>query len=200
MLKLETDRLLLRPFTWDDFDFINALHADPDVARYIGYGKPRTENENYRLLENTFKAYADEGLGHQAVSLKGSDVLIGRCGLSFLEVEANPAADQAPQWFWNRGSAPAGMEIVHRIEIGYTFAREHWGHGYATEITTAVRDAAFRSRQEEQLVAAIFSENTASINVANKLGFSFRGPITAFGTPAEHYEITYAEWEQLCGI
>jgi RimJ/RimL family protein N-acetyltransferase len=102
MLKLETDRLLLRPFTWDDFDFINALHADPDVARYIGYGKPRTENENRRLLEKTLKAYADEGLGHLAVSLKGSDVLIGRCGLSLLEVEASPAGEQAPQFSHGR--------------------------------------------------------------------------------------------------
>jgi RimJ/RimL family protein N-acetyltransferase len=70
MHKFEAERLLLRPFTWDDFAFINALHADPDVARYIGYGKPRTETENRRLPESTLKAYSREGLGHLAVCLK----------------------------------------------------------------------------------------------------------------------------------
>ncbi|MDH3510045.1 MAG: GNAT family N-acetyltransferase [Gammaproteobacteria bacterium] len=197
MLILETDRLVLRPFTWDDFEFINALHADPEVARYIGYGKPRTAAENRDLLENTLKAYSDERLGHLAVSLKVSGALIGRCGLSLLEVEAKPAGDLPPQWFWNRGSAPADMTIEHRIEIGYTFARQHWGHGYATEGAKAIRDFVFQSRREEQLVAAISPENTASINVAKKLGFSFRGPIIAFGKSAEHHQIDRVDWGNL---
>jgi len=197
MFTLETERLLLRPFTWDDFPFLNSLHADPEVARYIGYGKPRTEAENRGLLDNVFKAYTEESLGHLAVSVKESGKLIGRCGPSLLEVEAEPARECAPQWFWGRGSAPANMKIDHRIEIGYTFAREHWGHGYATESAVAVRDFVFQSRQEERLVAAIFSENAASINVAKKMGFSFRGPIVAFGKPAEHYQLDRVDWAQI---
>jgi ribosomal-protein-alanine N-acetyltransferase len=194
MLSLETDRLLLRPFIAEDLEFLNLLHADPEVARYIGYGKPRTETENRGLMDKIFKAYEEEGLGHLAVCLRDSGELVGRCGLSLLEVEAHPASGQAPRWFWNRGSAPAGMKIVHRIELGYTFARDHWGHGYATESAAAVRDLAFRSRQEEQLVAAISAENTASINVAKKLRFSYVGPIIAFGRPAEHHQLDRVDW------
>jgi len=194
MFKLETKRLLLRPFTWDDFPFLNALHADPDVARYIGYGKPRTEVENRRLLENTFKAYAQDGLGHLAACLKGSGELVGRCGLSLLEIEANPIGNQAPRWFWTRDSAPEDMEIVRRIEVGYTFARQHWGRGYATESAAVMRDYAFQNRQEEQLVAAIFPANTGSINVASKIGMSFRGPIIAFRMPAEHHQLDRVDW------
>jgi ribosomal-protein-alanine N-acetyltransferase len=197
MLELETRRLLLRAFTWNDFDFINALHADPDVARYIGYGKPRTETENRRLLENTLKAYSQDGLGHLAVCLKETGEIIGRCGLSLLEVEADPVDEQAPRWFWTKDSAPEGMDIIRRIEVGYTFARRHWGLGYATESATAVRDHAFQDRREPQLVAAIFSENLASINVARKIGLSFRGPITAFGMPAEHHQLDRVDWTQI---
>ena len=145
-------------------------------------------------MDKIFKAYEEEGLGHLAVCLRDSGELVGRCGLSLLEVDTHPAPGQAPQWFWNRGSAPAGMKIDHRIEVGYTFAREQWGHGYATESATAVRDFVFQSRQEEQLVAAISPENTASINVAKKLGFSYRGPIIAFGRPAEHHQLDRVDW------
>jgi len=194
---IETDRLLLRPFTWGDLGFLNMLHFDPEVARYIGYGKPRTEAENHALLGKIFNAYASEGFGHLAVASKESGELIGRCGLSLLEVEARPADGRAPQWFWNRNSAPADMEIIHRIEIGYTFATPHWGYGYATESATAIRDFVFRSLQEDRLVAAIAPENAASINVAKKLGFSFRGPIIAFGKPAEHHQIDRVEWESI---
>ena len=197
MFELETTRLLLRPFTWNDFDFINALHADPEVARYIGYGKPRTETENRRLLEITFTAYKEDNLGHLAACLRDTGEISGRCGLSLLEVEAAPADEQAPRWFWTRNSAPKGMEIVRRIEVGYTFARQYWGNGYATESATAVRDYAFQSRQEDQLVAAIFPENIASITVAKKIGMSFRGPITAFGMPAEHHQLDRDDWALL---
>ena len=197
MQTIETDRLLLRPFTWEDLGFLNTLHGDPEVALYIGYGKPRTEAENRSLLENIFNAYSVEGFGHLGVLSKGSGEMIGRCGLSLLEVAVSPADGSAPKWFWNRGSAPADLQIVHRIEIGYTFARAHWGHGYATESAAAVRDFAFRSLQEDQLVAAISPENAASINVANKLGVSFRGPIIAFGKPAEHHQIDRVEWESI---
>ena len=197
MFELETTRLLLRPFTWNDFDFINALHADPEVARYIGYGKPRTETENRRLLEITFTAYKEDNLGHLAACLRDTGEIIGRCGLSLLEVEAAPADEQAPRWFWTRNSAPKGMEIVRRIEVGYTFARQYWGNGYATESATAVRDYAFQSRQEDQLVAAIFPENIASITVAKKIGMSLRGPITAFVMPAEQHLLDRDDWALL---
>lgn len=197
MRNLESDRLLLRPFTPEDLEFLNALHADPDVARYIGYGEPRTESENRELLDNIFRAYEKEGFGHLAVASKDSGELLGRCGLSLLEVEAAPDHGHPPRWFWNRGSAPADVEIVRRIEIGYTFAKAHWGHGYATESAAVVRDFAFESLQYGELMAAIAPDNHASINVAKKLGLSFRGPIMAFGKPAKQYQIDRDEWESL---
>ena len=196
MQSLDTDRLLLRPFTPDDLELLNVLHADPDVARYIGHGKPRSETENRSLLDKIFLSYEYEGFGHLAVLSKASGEVLGRCGLSLLEVEAGPVDDSGPRWFWNRDSAPADMRIVHRIELGYTIAKAHWGAGYATESAAAVRDFAFEALEYDELMAAIFPENLASINVAKKLGFSFRGPIVAFGKPAEHYQIDRSDWKK----
>ena len=68
MRTFTTDRLTLRPLTWDDLDFLQVLHSDPDVARYIGYGKPRTEAENRKVIESTLMAYSSDDLGHLPVS------------------------------------------------------------------------------------------------------------------------------------
>jgi len=197
MRTFTTDRLILRPLTWNDLDFLQKLHDDPDVVRYIGYGKPRTEAENRKVIESTLAAYASDGLGHLAISLKEPEVLIGRCGLSLVEMEATPKGDEGPQCFWNRGSAPDGMDIIHRFELGYTLAQEFWGQGYATEATRAIRDYGFQDRQEDQLIAAIFPENIASQNVARKLGFSTSKKIVAFGQSAELWELERSEWEHL---
>lgn len=196
MRTFTTERLTIRPLTWDDFAFLQTLHSDPDVVRYIGHGKPRNEAENHAVIENTLAAYSADGLGHLAVSLRESEVLLGRCGLSLVEVEANPDNDD-PRCFWNRGSAPDGMEINDWIELGYTFAKQYWGHGYATEAARALRDYAFQDRKENQLMAAIFPENTASKNVARKLGFTSSGKIIAFGKSAEVWKLERSEWEHL---
>jgi len=48
---LETDRLVLRPFTADDVDNLVDLDGDPAVMRYLTGGKPtsRAQNESETL-------------------------------------------------------------------------------------------------------------------------------------------------------
>lgn len=45
MTELETDRLLLRPYTMGDLDFFASLWADPEVVRFIGEGVTRNRND-----------------------------------------------------------------------------------------------------------------------------------------------------------
>ncbi len=52
MPQLETDRLLLRPFTLDDVDaYYTAIRSDPDVMRYLpgSEPRPREDAERYRF-------------------------------------------------------------------------------------------------------------------------------------------------------
>jgi RimJ/RimL family protein N-acetyltransferase len=86
------------------------------------------------------------------------------------------------------------MPIVTEVELGYTFAKEHWGCGYATECATAVRDFAFRGLKLSQLVSAIAPTNAASKAVARKLGLEYSGVITAFNAPFERYELSRQKW------
>ncbi len=193
MYALETPRLGLRPFEQDDFEFLVALNADPDVARFIGYGVPRTREETREFLEHVLTAYEEDSLGHLAVYLKGSGALVGRCGLTLLEVEAEPAGGKPPQWYWFRGGAPKGMLVVNEIELGYTFSKEHWGCGYATECAKAMRDFGFRELGLSRLASAIAPENLASKNVARKVGLAYSGIVTAFSATFERHELSSNE-------
>ncbi len=56
-------------------------------------------------------------------------------------------------------------------ELGYMFARPHWGQGYATEICEGLVEAAFATGQWTQLKACVFDDNPGSGRVLEKLGF-----------------------------
>lgn len=55
-------------------------------------------------------------------------------------------------------------------EIGYWIAREHWGHGYATEAAQAVLRIA-RTLGHRRVSAGHFTDNPASGKVLRKIGF-----------------------------
>jgi len=55
-------------------------------------------------------------------------------------------------------------------ELGWTLARRHWGNGYASEASLAVRDWARSERGIGRLISLINPVNTASQRVAERLG------------------------------
>lgn len=83
MREIETPRLRLRQFTFDDFDDLYRLYSDSDLMRYIGKGI-RTKNETQAALSSIIKHY-EHGFGMWAVIDKDDGKLIGRCGLCFLD-------------------------------------------------------------------------------------------------------------------
>jgi ribosomal-protein-alanine N-acetyltransferase len=189
---IESDRLRLRPFTWDDLPFLVELHAHPDIARYLGHGQPRSEDETRWWLTRTLAAHGD-GLGHRAILRKGDDRPIGRCGLSWFELERDAAS---PRAFWGPNSAPAGVATTTIIELGYTLRRDCWGQGYATEAAVRVRDEAFLTRGERRVNSFIIDGNQPSVRVAGRLGMTERGPIDIFGRPGRRFELTREEWQR----
>ena len=75
-----------------------------------------------------------------------------------------------------------GLEIELEVELGWTLARDAWGHGYATEAAIAVRDWAFRELRPPRLISMIFPANVRSQRVAEKIGERFeREVVTASG-------------------
>lgn len=67
-------------------------------------------------------------------------------------------------------------EIDGEVELGYWFAREFWGRGFATEAVRAVLRLA-KVLGHQELVAGHFIDNPASGRVLRKAGFAPTGRI-----------------------
>ena len=176
-MRLETERLLLRPLTLDDLDDMARFLSDPETMRFIGVGGTRTRAQAQATLEWMIETLEQQGFGHLAAERKDDGVLVGRSGLNVW----NPT-----NWTITRLDEAQGPV---EIEIAYLFGRQHWGHGYATEAASAIRDWAFANLDLERLIALIYPENVRSIRVAEKLGMQPAGDADLAGNQLVVYEL-----------
>lgn len=142
--QLQTERLLLRGFTQEDFEDYARLHADPEVMRYIS-GNPVSRTDAWRGLAVMIGHWALRGYGMWGVERKSDGVFVGRVGL------------------WNPEGWPG-------LEVGWTLGREFWGQGYATEAARAATDFAFITQDISRLLSVIDVDNLPSQHVAERLG------------------------------
>ncbi|MCK6694552.1 MAG: GNAT family N-acetyltransferase [Thermoanaerobaculia bacterium] len=150
---LETDRLHLRPFTLDDAGFILKLLNTPGWLEFIGDRNVRSiaDAEKY-LTDGPMKSYQINGFGLSAVTLAGTDVPIGSCGL-------------------------IKREGLPDVDLGFAFLPEFTGKGYASEIAAAVLAYATNELKINRVLAITSLNNTGSINVLKKIGFEFESII-----------------------
>lgn len=168
--RIESERLMLRRIDQEDFEFFIQLHADPEVARYLGHGKPRSSQESVAWLQSLLQTYEAFALGQLAVLRKSDGTLIGRCGLSDLVVEAKATVAAVPRGWYQRAEAPATAEIVSEPELGYTFHRSSWGQGYASEAARCVFNYARDVLKLPRVISLIHLENVRSLRVAQRFG------------------------------
>jgi RimJ/RimL family protein N-acetyltransferase len=151
MLVLETERLVLRPFTTDDAPFILTLLNEPSFLRYIGDKKVRTlEDARQYLLNGPIASYERNGFGLCLVELKDSQKAIGICGL--LKREELPDPD-----------------------IGFAFLPDFWNKGFAFEAAAAVMNDARARLKLNRILAIVNPDNYASIKLLERLGMKFAG-------------------------
>jgi ribosomal-protein-alanine N-acetyltransferase len=168
--RIESERLILRRIEQADFDFFARIHADPIVARYLGTGRARSIQETRALLERFYETYKSLELGPLAVLRKSDGVLIGRCGLSDMALEVNEASGRLPRVWYQRSQVPTDTNVVFEQELGYTFDRNYWGQGYASEAAARVFKYASSTMPFRRIVSVIHPDNTPSIKIAKKCG------------------------------
>lgn len=150
MLVLETERLLLRPFTTDDAPFVLTLLNEPSFLRFIGDKKVRNlDDARQYLLNGPIASYNAHGFGLLLVELKDSKTPVGMCGL--LKREELPDPD-----------------------IGFAFIPDYWGKGFAFEAATAVMNDARETLKLKRILAIVDPVNDASIKLLERLGLSFQ--------------------------
>lgn len=72
------------------------------------------------------------------------------------------------------GDRVIGGMAVHSHGLGYFLHRSAWGQGYATEMAAAVIAGAFARYDWDEITAAAWVDNPASVRVLQKLGFENR--------------------------
>nr|WP_024890013.1 GNAT family N-acetyltransferase [Luteimonas huabeiensis] len=148
-IRLETPRLILRVPRIEDFERYAQLMADEVAARHIGGRQPRAAA--WRKFLQMPGAWALQGFAMFSVVDKADGRWLGQLGP------------------WRPEGWPGN-------EIGYSFHPDAWGRGYATEAAVAAIDWAFDTLGWPDIIHCIAPDNTASQNVARRLGSVRRGP------------------------
>jgi len=163
--QLETERLRLRLFNYNDIQVMFELGTDPEIIRYAEPEPLKDLQEaRQRLEEGPLSDYEKYGYGRFAVELKETGKVIGFCGIKYIEEIDLP-------------------------EVGYRYLTKYWGRGIGTEAARVCVEFARDDLKIKKLVALIIPENTASIRVAEKLGMT-KGPlIHVYGEDALQYEM-----------
>jgi RimJ/RimL family protein N-acetyltransferase len=167
---LETERLVLRRITHEDLPFYARIHADPDVARYLAHGNPRSLDETTEWMHYVIEGYRELDLGQIAITRKSDGALLGRCGVSQLETEIDPQPDGTFLGYYYPARAPAERKLAAQHELGYTLDRAAWGMGYAREAVRGMWNYLTSRRPMLQLVSLIHPENARSIRLASDFG------------------------------
>lgn len=146
---LESDRLVLRPFTLDDDHFIVELLNTEAWIKYIGERNVKSNEEAREYLENgPLKSYELNGFGLSMVQRKMDNAPIGMCGL-------------------------IKRDYLDHPDIGFAFLPNYTGQGYAFEITAKLVEHGLNQRRLGKIFAICLPSNQASINLLEKIGFVF---------------------------
>jgi RimJ/RimL family protein N-acetyltransferase len=153
---ISTERLLLRPFTSDDADFLFELFRRPDVARWSGRGVPMVHRDEAvaRIAGQPGRIGDQPAAGIFAAVPHGSAEPVGMVMLVPIPSSAGFDRDD--------------------IEIGWHFHPDVWGRGYATEGARAMAERAFAA--DLPAVHAVTDvDNAASQAVCQRLGMTDLG-------------------------
>jgi len=145
---IETERLALRPFTFDDVDSLAALCADPETMRF--WGGVQLREQVWGEILHYRRAYEQTSYSFWAIVDRDQGRLIGRCGIEPQEINGR-----------------------QEMELGCQIARPYWGHGRGTEAAIAVTEYVFARSSFRRLISIIDPANIASIRVAQKNGMRY---------------------------
>ena len=149
-LRLSGQRVVLREFTLDDVDDALKIIGDDRVTRFLSFDS-RSREEAQAMIEGAVKRAQESPRTefYLAVARPDDDSMIGFARIAIAGVKAG--------------------------KLGYAIAADEWGHWYATDAARTLTAFAFRVLQLHRVSAAIGPENTASITLVERLGFTREG-------------------------
>lgn len=156
-IRIETERLILRPMEPRDVDPHIAMMTDPETARYLTPDKkPRSRAEEWRAAASMLGHWQIRGFGFFSVDEKETGDWVGRVG----------------PW------APEGWP---GLECGWSIRSDRWGRGYAPEAAIASVQWTFDQFPDlSRIISVIDPANKNSQAVAAKIGEKKSGEVFEF--------------------
>ncbi|TPE42835.1 GNAT family N-acetyltransferase [Pontibacter mangrovi] len=150
----ETERLILRPTSYEDAPFIFELLNTPGWLKYIGDRNVKSVKaaEEY-IKSRIIPQFEKLGYGNYTVIRKTDGAKIGSCGLYDRE----------------------GLSVV---DIGFAFLPQFGNQGYAFEAASKLKEAASEYFGLQQICAITTKDNLASQKLLEKLGLRYNGTVT----------------------
>ena len=167
---IETERLLLREMTYDDFHALYQVLADSDIMQHYPYTFDEKRVRNW--IERNIDRYRILGFGLWAVCLKETGEMIGDCGLT--------------------------MQLINgqiKPEIGYHIRADKQKNGFAKEAAIAVRDWTFNNTSFNVVYSYMKHTNEPSYKTAISYGCKQVGEyIDDMNEITKVFAITREEW------
>jgi RimJ/RimL family protein N-acetyltransferase len=160
MATLQTARLILRQWKPSDFVPFAVMNGDPAVMEFMPKRLDRAASDAFATrLRDHIEA---KGWGLWAVEVAEMATFIGYTGLSIPAFTA---------------------QFTPCVEVGWRLARDHWGHGYATEAAQAAAAYGFDTLGLREIVSFTVPANVRSRAVMARLGMQ-HDPADDFEHPA----------------
>lgn len=147
--------MILTPIDSADPELVQALfeiQSDPATWTHLPDGVETDIAQSRTMAEDHARSWRDFGLGWWAI--RTADRLDGR----------------APGAIIGLGGAAIRRPDVPAWNLGYRLARDAWGHGFATEVGIAAREAAGVARPDLPVTARALTRNPASWRTLARIG------------------------------
>ena len=167
--RLETERLLLRPYQLEDLDDLHAMFSDPEHMRW--YPEPFSREGSLEWLERQIARHQTRGYALWIVEDRETGEFLGTAGPALMLVEG-----------------------VEEVEIGWHTRPGRKGEGIAPEAGEAARDWAFANLEVDHLIALVRPENRPSARVAEKIGMRVDREVDHKGLRHNVYRIDRITW------
>ena len=170
---IETERLILREYTFDDFDALYEIVSDPETMQH--YPAPFDEERTRGWITWNLVNYEKYGFGLWAVVLKETGAFIGDCGISIQNIDG----EMLP-------------------EIGYHIHKKFWHKGFGKEAARAARDWVFEHTDYDIVYSYMKYTNVGSYRTAIANGMKkVKEDADPKNTISYAYAITREEWERI---
>ncbi|MBU5478437.1 GNAT family N-acetyltransferase [Eubacterium sp. MSJ-13] len=178
-IRLETDRLLLRPFRIEDAkDVFDNWASDDEVTKYLTWPTHSSVEMSRSYMEFCINGYNEKNVYQWGIELKNSHELIGN--ISVVKI----------------------IDEIDSMELGWVIGRKWWGNGYTAETAERLLKFLFTEVGANRICARHDINNPNSGRVMQKIGMRYEGTLRQSGKNNQgivdmaNYSVLREEWKE----